>query len=99
MVTETKWEALTVELAEFFQALSDPSRIRIIFVIKDAELNVGEIAAQVGISESAVSHHLRSLRLLKLVKSRKVGRQKLYSLDDHHVDEIISKGLDHIKHG
>ena len=99
MVTETKWEALTVELAEFFQALSDPSRIRIIFVIKDAELNVGEIAAQVGISESAVSHHLRSLRFLKLVKSRKVGRQKLYSLDDHHVDEIISKGLDHIKHG
>lgn len=99
MDTPRKTEEFVIDLAEFFQALSDPSRVRIIFAIKETELSVGDIASVVNISESAVSHHLRSLRLLKLVKSRKIGRQRLYSLDDHHVDEIISHGLDHVKHG
>ena len=98
MQSNRREDVLIDDLADFFQALSDPSRVRIIFAIKDDEMNVGDIASTVQLSESAVSHHLRSLRLLKLVKSRKVGRQKLYSLDDHHVNEIISQGLDHVEH-
>jgi len=87
-----------VRLAEFFQAMSDPSRVRIIFALLQKERNVAEIASVVGISDSAISHHLRGLRQMRLVKYRKVGRQVFYSLDDEHVNEIILKGLDHILH-
>jgi DNA-binding transcriptional ArsR family regulator len=63
------------------------------------ELNVGTIAELVGISESAVSHHLRSLRQLRLVRARKEGRQVFYSLDDEHIAEIFRAGLQHVAHG
>jgi ArsR family transcriptional regulator, lead/cadmium/zinc/bismuth-responsive transcriptional repressor len=86
-------------LAEFFSALSDPSRVRIIAALTHGELNVGTLAEIVEISESAVSHQLRGLRQMRLVRARKEGRQVFYSLDDEHVTELFQSGLEHIQHG
>jgi len=86
-------------LAEMFRALSDPSRIRIISALADSELNVGALAEAVGLSESAVSHQLRGLRQMRLVRGRKEGRQVFYALDDEHITDLFHRGLDHILHG
>ena len=86
-------------LADLFSALSDPTRLRIISVILEGELNVGDIAAQLHMTESAVSHQLRGLRQLHLVRSRKDGRQVYYTLDDEHVARLYRLGLDHVEHG
>jgi ArsR family transcriptional regulator len=85
-------------LADFFSAFSDTSRVRIISVLSCGEMNVGSIADAIGISESAVSHHLRSLRQLRIVKSRKKGRFVYYCLDDQHVIEIYNSGVQHVEH-
>ena len=86
-------------LADLFSALSDPTRLRIISVLLEAEMNVGDIAAQLEMTESAVSHQLRGLRYMRLVRSRKNGRQVFYSLDDDHVAKLYRMGLDHVEHG
>lgn len=87
------------KLAELFKAFSDPSRLRILSVLVAAERNVGEIAGLVGISESAVSHHLRGLRQMNLVRTRREGRLVYYALEDDHVAELYHVGLDHSLHG
>lgn len=92
-------EQTSTHLAELFSALSDPTRLRIISVLLDREMNVGEIAAQLEMSESAVSHQLRGLRHLRLVRSRKNGRQVYYALDDDHIARLYRLGLDHVEHG
>ena len=86
-------------LAELFSAMADPSRVRILSAIQDEEMSVGDIAGEVGISESAVSHHLRGLRMMRLVRSRKNGREVYYALDDEHVEGLFNLGLEHITHG
>ncbi len=86
-------------LAELFRALGDASRIRILSAIADEELHVGAIAEIAGISESAVSHHLRGLRQMRLVRARKEGREVYYSLDDEHVTALFRQGLEHVRHG
>lgn len=91
-------EEVASEVADFFSAFSDMSRVRILSVLLDGESNVGSIAEEVEISESAVSHHLRNLRQLRLVKMRKSGRQVYYSLDDDHIIHIFKAGLDHVQH-
>lgn len=88
-----------VELAELFSTLSDASRVRIISALTSDELNVGEIAERVDLTHSAVSHHLRHLRQMRLVRSRKAGRYVYYSLDDDHVEVLFRCGLEHIQHG
>jgi ArsR family transcriptional regulator len=90
---------ISTHLAELFSALSDPTRLRIISVLLDAEINVGDIAAQLAMTESAVSHQLRGLRQMRLVRSRKDGRQVFYALDDDHVAKLYRLGLDHVEHG
>ena len=92
-------ENTSARLADLFSALSDPTRLRIISVLMEAELNVGEIASQLEMTESAVSHQLRGLRQLRLVRSRKNGRQVYYALDDDHVEKLYRLGLDHVGHG
>ena len=92
-------EETAARLAELFRTLSDPSRIRIISVLSDSACSVGSIAQAVGISESAVSHHLRGLRQMRLVRARKVGRQVFYSLDDEHIADLFRRSLDHVLHG
>ena len=95
----TLQEPTFTHLADLFSALSDPTRLRIIAVLLKGEMNVGEIVAQLGITESAVSHQLRGLRQMKLVRSRKEGRQVFYALDDDHVAKLYLLGLDHVEHG
>ena len=85
-------------LAETFKALSDPTRVRIISALSHTELCVCDLAATLGMSQSAVSHQLRTLRQLHLIKSRKEGRQVYYSLDDDHIHELFRCGLDHVSH-
>lgn len=95
----TLQEPTSTHLADLFSALSDPTRLRIISALLEGEMNVGEIAAQLGMTESAVSHQLRGLRQMKLVRSRKEGRQVFYALDDDHVAKLYLLGLDHVEHG
>ena len=86
-------------MAELFRAFSDTSRVRLISLLADGEMNVGALAQAVGVSESAVSHHLRGLRQMRLVRPRKDGRQVYYILDDDHVAALFRQGLDHVQHG
>ena len=84
-------------LAETFQALGDSSRIQIVWALSKGELSVGTIAELVGMSQPAVSHHLRTLRNLKLVKVRKDGRTSYYSLDDEHIERLLFEGIEHVE--
>jgi ArsR family transcriptional regulator len=92
-------EQTSTRLADLFSALSDPTRLRIISILMDGELNVGELAGQLEMTESAVSHQLRGLRFMHLVRSRKNGRQVYYTLDDDHVAKLYRLGLEHVEHG
>lgn len=85
-------------LARTFQALSDPTRVRIVSALSTVELCVCDLAALLAMSQSAASHQLRTLRDLRLVKSRRQGREILYTLDDEHIRELYQLGLSHIQH-
>ncbi len=92
-------ELKAIQLAELFSALSDASRVRIISLLIEREMSVSALAEGLKMTESAVSHQLRGLRQMHLVRARKAGRQVFYSLDDDHVARLFSLGLDHIQHG
>ena len=92
-------ERTAAQVAELFRAFSDTSRVRIISALTAGELNVSALAEAAGVSESAVSHHLRGLRQMRLVRARKEGRQVFYCLDDDHVADLFRQGLDHVQHG
>jgi len=83
-------------LAETFRMLGDPTRVRILDVLSAGELCVCDIAELVGISESAVSHQLRLLRGMRLVRPRRAGRQVYYSFDDQHILSLFQQGLRHV---
>ncbi len=85
-------------LASTFKALSDPTRVRIISVLSHSEMCVHDVASLLGVSQSAISHQLRTLREMRLVKFRREGRHVYYTLDDEHVHRLFDQGLDHIKH-
>lgn len=85
-------------LASTFKALSDPTRVRIISVLSQSEMCVHDLAAALGKSQSAVSHQLRTLREMRLVKHRKEGRHVYYTLDDEHVHSLFDQGLNHVEH-
>ena len=85
-------------LAATFKALADPTRIRIVSVLAQTELCVCDLAATLGMTQSAVSHQLRLMRDLRLVKSRKNGRMVFYTLDDEHIRDLYQRGLAHIEH-
>lgn len=89
---------LYAELAALFDALGDPTRARIVHVLLAQEMCTCDLSAVVGVSESAVSQHLRLLRALRLVKFRRAGKMVYYSLDDGHVAAIVRLGLDHLGH-
>jgi DNA-binding transcriptional ArsR family regulator len=86
-----------VLLAETFQALGDSSRVQIVWLLSRGEHSVGSIARQLEMSQPAVSHHLRTLRYLKLVKIRREGRTTFYSLDDLHIERILNEGIKHVE--
>lgn len=87
-----------VALADIFKALADPTRVRMISTLAEMELCVGELAAVLNMSVSAVSHQLGMLRRLRVVKHRREGRHIFYTLDDEHVATMYRCGLDHIRH-
>ena len=88
----------TVEaLADTFRVLGDPTRVRILDALSGGELCVCDIASLVGISESAVSHQLRLLRGMRLVRHRRDGRLVFYAVDDHHIIELLKQALTHVE--
>ncbi|ADG81325.1 ArsR family transcriptional regulator [Thermincola ferriacetica] len=88
-----------LSLAETFKVLGDPTRVQIIHALAQKELCVCDLAALLGMSQSAISHQLRILRNLRLVKYRKEGKIVYYSIDDQHIINLFTEGLEHIKHG
>ncbi len=86
-------------LAEIFKALSDPNRLRLISLLLEHEVCVHTLEAVLGMSQSAISHQLRHLRQLNLVRFRKEGRHVFYALDDEHVRQLFQQGLLHVEHG
>jgi ArsR family transcriptional regulator len=90
-------DAATVQaLADTFRILGDPTRVRIVDALVHGELCVHEIAELVGISESAVSHQLRLMRGMRLVRGRRAGRCVYYALDDQHIVDLFQQGLRHV---
>ncbi len=88
--------AIATRLAELFKALSDPTRVRLLSVLLRGELCVSELAGQLGLSPSAVSHQLRGLRQMRLVRLRRAGRRIFYALDDEHISDLFQRGLEHV---
>lgn len=84
-----------VDLAETFRALADSTRAKIVHVLADQPLCVGDLAQVVGVSEPAVSQHLRLLRSLRIVRGRRAGKMVYYSLEDDHVRALLGLALGH----
>ncbi|QAY68348.1 ArsR/SmtB family transcription factor [Paenibacillus protaetiae] len=91
-------ERTAAELAELFKALGDPTRVKIIYALMKQELCVHELCIVLEMAQSAVSHQLRYLRNVRIVKRRKAGKTVYYSLDDEHVSEIFRLTLQHLEH-
>lgn len=89
-------DGVFADLADVFQVLSDPGRVRLIAALLEDELCVCDLAAVSGLSQTAVSHNLRLLRARRLVRSRKAGRNVYYSLDDDHIRLLLDVGLTHV---
>lgn len=87
-----------IDLASLFQALSEPTRVRIIHILIQEEMCVCDIAAVLEMNQSAISHQLRYLRNLHLIKWRKVGKMVYYSIDDEHILTLFETGLSHVNH-
>ncbi|QNB47349.1 metalloregulator ArsR/SmtB family transcription factor [Thermanaerosceptrum fracticalcis] len=85
-------------LAETFKAMGDPTRIKLLHALSRQELCVCDLSEILEMSQSAVSHQLRVLRNLRLVKHRKEGKMVYYSLDDEHIINLFKEGLAHIRH-
>ena len=88
------------ELAEIFKTLGDPTRLRILTTLAEhGEMCVHELCVRVAMSQPAVSHQLRYMRVARLVRARRAGREIFYTLDDEHVMALVSEGLKHVGHG
>ena len=84
-------------VADLFQILASPTRLRMVEALAGRELCVCDLSAVVGVSESAVSHHLRQMRQMRIVTYRKEGRMAYYRLDDAHIEGLFDIGLEHVR--
>ena len=84
-------------LAETFQAMGDSSRVQIVWALSHGELCVGDVASLLSMSQPSVSHHLRTLRNLRLVRVRRDGRTSFYRLDDDHIERLLQEGFRHVE--
>ena len=91
-------DARAAEMSNAFKALADPTRLRIISALAETELCVGDLAACLGMSASAVSHQLRRLRELDLVRKRREGKHVFYALADEHVHDLYRRAWEHAGH-
>ena len=89
-------EEILYDLAELFKIFGDSTRIKILYVLLEAEMCVCDIASLLGMSQSAISHQLRSLKQSRLVKARREGKTVFYSLADGHVRTILDQGMEHV---
>ena len=85
------------DLAEFFKVFGDPTRLKIMFALQCREMCVYDIYALLGMSQSAISHQLRVLKQMDLVKNRREGKTVFYAPADDHIVSILTQGLDHIE--
>ncbi len=90
-------EHTAAHVAELFRAFSDTSRVRILSALVAGEVNVGALAGEIGVSESAISHHLRGLRQMHLVHARRDGKEVFYSVVDEHIIALFQQGVNHIR--
>lgn len=90
-------EHTAAHVAELFRAFSDTSRVRILHAILESEMNISALAELVGISESAVSHHMRGLRQMHIVRARRDGKEVFYSVVDPHIVALFQQGIRHIQ--
>ena len=91
-------EETLFDLAELFKVFGDSTRIRILFALfNKAEYNVSDLAGELNMTQSAISHQLKILKTAKLVRNRRDGKAMFYSLEDDHVRSIIEKGLEHVE--
>ena len=86
---------LLQNMAEIFKVLSDPARLRIVMALRESELCVNHLADQTGLSQSSVSHHLKTLRQTRLVAFRRAGKSIFYSLADDHITALLVVARDH----
>ena len=84
------------DLADFYKIFADSSRVKILFVLRQEELGVQALADRVGMTQSAVSHQLKTLKSANLVKNRRDGKMIYYSLADNHIVNILDMGIEHI---
>jgi ArsR family transcriptional regulator len=84
-------------VAELFRSFSDTSRVRILSAIIEKEVNISALAELVGVSESAVSHHMRGLRQMRIVRARRDGKEVFYSVDDPHIIALFQQGVRHVQ--
>jgi ArsR family transcriptional regulator, lead/cadmium/zinc/bismuth-responsive transcriptional repressor len=89
-------DTLVQALADTFRILGDPTRVRIVDALASGQLCVHEISERIGLSESAVSHQLRLMRSMRIVRGRREGRCVYYTLDDQHVLDLFQQGLRHV---
>ncbi len=92
-------EHLAAHVAELFRAFSDTSRVRIVSALMAGEMNISALAEVVGISESAVSHHMRGLRQMRMVQSRRDGKEVYYRIEDEHIIALFQQGVKHVQNG
>lgn len=97
IIAEMPDEIELYNLAELFKVFGDSTRIRILYVLFEAEVCVCDLASALNMNQSAISHQLKILKQNKLVKARRVGKSVFYSLADDHVRMIIAKGQEHIE--
>ena len=90
-------EHTAAHVAELFRSFSDTSRVRILSAIVEQEINISTLAEMVGVTESAVSHHMRGLRQMRLVKSRRDGKEVYYRVEDPHIIALFQQGLRHVQ--
>lgn len=96
VLKEMPSEETLKELADFYKVFGDATRVKILFVLLQAEMCVCDLAETLRMTQSAISHQLRVLKQMKLVKNRREGKTVYYSLADGHIQNIISQGMEHI---
>jgi DNA-binding transcriptional ArsR family regulator len=90
-------EHTAAHVAELFRAFSDTSRVRILSAIVEQEVNISALAEMVGLTESAVSHHMRGLRQMRIVQARREGKEVYYSVIDPHIVALFQQGVRHVQ--
>lgn len=89
-------EKILFDLAEIYKIFGDLTRIKILFILMKSEMCVCDLSEMLGMTQSAISHQLRTLKQSKLVKARREGKSVFYSLSDSHVETILNQGMEHI---